>query len=168
MKRKPSRRAAEDAAYETGYCKPPKHTQFKPGQSGHPVGRPRGQRNFTTAVREALKEKMTIREGGRMRKLSKMDVVIQVALNKALKGDAKGLAAIVQLARWAGLMDDESDRSATESFSAEDQAILDDYLARRGVKPRALEGEDPGAEADKDRKKPNTKGDEDEEPEDKT
>jgi uncharacterized protein DUF5681 len=136
MKRKPSRRADDDDAYEIGYCKPPKHTQFKPGQSGHPVGRPRGQRNFTTAVREALKEKMTIREGGRMRKLSKMDVVIQVALNKALKGDAKGLAAIVQLARWAGLMDEQPELSCTESISAEDEAILGGYLERHGLKPQ--------------------------------
>jgi len=59
MKRKPSRRAAEDAPYEIGYCKPPKHTRFRPGQSGHPSGRPRGQLNFRTAVREALKEKIT-------------------------------------------------------------------------------------------------------------
>ena len=42
-----------------------------------------------------------------------------------------------------GLMDEEPDTSSTESLSAEDQAILDDYLARRGVKPRALEGEHP-------------------------
>jgi hypothetical protein len=165
MKRKPPRGPGQD--YEIGYCKPPKHTRFKPGQCGYPSGRPRGQRNFRTAIREALKEKMTVREGGRTRKLSKMDVVIQVALNKALKGDAKGLAAIVQLARWAGLMDEEPETSSTESLSAEDQAILDDYLARRGVKPRALEGEDPGAEAEKDRKKPKAKGGEDEEPEDK-
>jgi hypothetical protein len=165
MKRKPPRGPGKD--YEIGYCKPPKHTRFKPGQCGYPSGRPRGQRNFRTAIREALKEKMTIREGGRTRKLSKMDVVIQVALNKALKGDAKGLAAIVQLARWAGLMDEEPETSSTESLSAEDQAILDDYFARRGVKPSALKGEDPGAEAEKDQKKPNTKGGEDEEPEDK-
>ena len=89
MKRKPSRRAAKDAPYEIGYCKPPKHTRFKPGQSGHPSGRPRGQRNFRTAVREALKEKITIREGDRTRTVSKMDAIIQVTFNKALKGDAK-------------------------------------------------------------------------------
>ena len=67
MKRKPPRDPG-DAPYEIGYCKPPKHTRFKPGQSGHPSGRPRGQRNFRTAVREALQEKVTIREGERQRK----------------------------------------------------------------------------------------------------
>ena len=58
MERKTSRRAAEDAPYEIGYCKPPKHTRFKPGQSGHPSGRPPGQLNFRTAVRGALTHRL--------------------------------------------------------------------------------------------------------------
>jgi hypothetical protein len=135
MKRKTSRRAAEDAPYEIGYCKPPKHTRFKPGQSGHPSGRPRGQLNFKTAVKEALKEKITIREGDRTRTVSKMDAIIQVTFNKALKGDARGLVAFLQLVRWAGLMDEQPDLSSTESISAEDEAILAGFLERRGLKP---------------------------------
>ena len=136
MKRKPSRRAAEDALYEVGYCKPPKHTQFRPRQSGHPSGRPRGQLNFRTAVREALKEKITIREGDRTRTVSKMAAIIQVTFNKALKGDARGLVAFLQLIRWAGLMDEQPELSSTESISAEDEAILAGYLERQGLEPR--------------------------------
>jgi hypothetical protein len=135
MKRKPSRRAAEDAPYEIGYCKPPKHTRFKPGQSGHPSGRSRGQRNFRTAFRDAVKETVTIREGDRARNVSKMDAIIQVALNKALKGDAKAITAFIQLARSVGLMDEEPEVSSTESISAEDEAILAGYLERQGLKP---------------------------------
>ena len=142
MKRKP-RGPAEDSPYEVGYGKPPKHTRFKPGQSGHPSGRPRGQPNFRTAVREALQEKVAIREGDRQRKLSKMDAIIQVALTKALRGDAKGLAAIVQLVRWAGLMDEQPELSSTESISAEDEAVLAGFLERHGLKP----SKDPPAEA---------------------
>src|SRR5215213_6143909 len=33
--------ASVGASYEVGYRKPPRHTQFKPGQSGNPKGRPR-------------------------------------------------------------------------------------------------------------------------------
>ena len=89
MKRKPSR--AADAPYEVGDNKPPKDTRFEPGQSGHPKGRPRGHPNFRTAVREALQQKIAIREGHRTRTISKMDAIIQVTFNKALKGDAKVL-----------------------------------------------------------------------------
>ena len=38
-------RAVETSTGEVGYGKPPKHSQFKPGQSGNPQGRPKGSRN---------------------------------------------------------------------------------------------------------------------------
>jgi hypothetical protein len=157
MKRKPPRPGAEDASYEVGYCKPPKHTQFKPGQSGNCKGRPRGQRNFRTAVRDALQEKVTIREGDRSRSVSRMDAIIRVTFNNALRSDAKALAAFIQLARSAGLMDEEPELSSTKSISAEDEAILADYLERHGLKP----GEDPPAEEDVSDKQQSKKNPED-------
>ena len=99
------------------------------------MARPRGQRNFRTAVREALKEKITIREGDRTRTVSKMDGIIQVTFNKALKGDPRGLVAFLQLVRWAGLMDEEPELSSAESIGAEDEAILTAFLERHGLKP---------------------------------
>lgn len=141
MKRQSPRHPPEDASYEVGYCKPPKDTRFKPGQSGNPKGRPRGARNLRTAVREALQEKVEVREGGRMRKISKMDAIIQVTLNKGLKGDPKGLAAIVQLARMTGLMDEEPDTSANDNLSAQDQEIIANFLARQGSEVPELDTE---------------------------
>ena len=165
MKRQPPSHPPEDASYEVGYCKPPKDTRFKPGQSGNPKGRPRGARNLRTAFREALQEKVEVREGGRMRRIPKMDAIIQVTLNKGLKGDPKGLAAIVQIARMTGLMDEEPDTSANENLSAQDQAILEDFLARQGIEPSALDGEGSVADAGEDRKEPSAARDEDEKPE---
>ena len=143
MKRKPPRRPVEDAPYEIGYCKPPKHARFKPGHSGNPGGRPRGQRNFATAVRDAANRKITIREGGRARNVSKMDGIIEVTLNKALQGDFKAVAAFIQLARSAGLMDEEPEQTSTAS-SAEDEAVLAEYLERHGLKPH----KDPPSQAE--------------------
>ncbi len=165
MKRQPPRHPPENASYEVGYCKPPEDTRFKPGQSGNHKGRPRDARNLRTAVREALQEKVEIREGSRTRRISKMDAIIQVTLNKGLKGDPKGLAAIVQLARWTGLMDEEPDTSANANVSAQDQAILDDFLVRQGIEVPTRDGEGSVADAGKDRKEPNATEDENEKPE---
>ena len=43
-----------DDEYDVGYKKPPKRTQFKPGQSGNPRGRPKGTKNLKTDLAEAL------------------------------------------------------------------------------------------------------------------
>ena len=51
--------------YEVGYRKPPKHTQFKEGQSGNPAGRPKGTNNLKTDLIEELGEQILIREGDR-------------------------------------------------------------------------------------------------------
>ena len=134
MKRKPPRRPGEDAPYEIGYCKPPKHTQFKP-ESGNSKGRPRGQRNFRTAVRDALQEKVTIREGDRTRSVSRMDAIIRVTFNNALRSDAKALVAFLQFVRSAGLMDEQPELSSTETVSEEDEAIVAGYLERHGLNP---------------------------------
>ncbi|WP_445949374.1 DUF5681 domain-containing protein, partial [Sphingorhabdus sp.] len=47
-----------------GYGNPPKHSQFKKGQSGHPKGRPRGKRNMASLVAEVLAQKVTITANG--------------------------------------------------------------------------------------------------------
>lgn len=36
---------------------------FKPGESGNPAGKPKGTKNFTTLVREALQEVAKLKEG---------------------------------------------------------------------------------------------------------
>ena len=41
-----------------GYKRPPKATQFQKGQSGNPRGRPRGSKNLSTLISEALDEKL--------------------------------------------------------------------------------------------------------------
>jgi len=58
-----------------------------------------------------------------------------VALNKALKGDAKALVAFLQFVRWAGLMDEQPELSPTETISEEDEAIVAGYIERHGLNP---------------------------------
>ena len=47
-------------SYEVGYGKPPQHTRFKKGESGHPAGRPRGSTNVTSELKGLLAAKTTI------------------------------------------------------------------------------------------------------------
>jgi hypothetical protein len=45
---------------ERNYRKPPEASQFKPGQSGNPNGRPRGSQNFETDLQQMLRAPVEI------------------------------------------------------------------------------------------------------------
>jgi hypothetical protein len=73
--------------HKVGFGKPPKHTQFKKGQSGNPKGRPRGARNASTLLDEALKERVIISENGQRRTVTKLEAIMKQLVNRAAGGD---------------------------------------------------------------------------------
>jgi hypothetical protein len=75
--------------FSVGYGRPPVHSRFKPGQSGNPKGRRKGQRNVRTVVDGELSQRITVREGNRTRSLTKLDAFVVTLVNAALKGDAR-------------------------------------------------------------------------------
>ena len=82
-----------------GYGRPPVNRQFKPRQSGNPRGRPKGSKNFPTMFAEAMSRPVTVRDKkGKIRTLSKQELMVEVMVNKALAGDPKAFAMVVQFA----------------------------------------------------------------------
>jgi hypothetical protein len=80
-----------------GYGKPPVSKQFKPGKSGNPKGRPKGSLNLSTDLSAELGEKITVREDGRPRRISKQRALIKSLLAKGLQGDVRATAALLTL-----------------------------------------------------------------------
>lgn len=119
-----------DREYNVGYGKPPKHSQFKKGQSGNPKGRPKGSKNFSTHVRETLDLPVPIQEGGKTVQISTQKAALMRLREKALKGDQRALDRLLGLAQVYSR--DELDLTALEQLPETDQAILDRYLARKG------------------------------------
>jgi Family of unknown function (DUF5681) len=66
---------------------PPKHTQFQPGKSGNPGGRPKGSKNLSTLMMEAGRDPVSATIGGKTRKISKIQATTMQLATKAAGGD---------------------------------------------------------------------------------
>ena len=109
--------------YEVGYGKPPCHSRFQKGQSGNPRGRKKGSVNVETALRKALFELTTVREGGKIRKMATLEVGYTQLANKVAAGDLRALKLMTQLLEKFG-NDDDFRRPFTVVISKEDSCVL--------------------------------------------
>jgi hypothetical protein len=111
-----------------GYKKPPKHSQFKPGQSGNPKGRPKGTKNLATDLEEELKEIILVTEGGKQRETTKQRAMVKSLFAKALKGDVRAIGVLLK--QIADLEQSASTRTEPGTLSEDDNAILNDFRAQ--------------------------------------
>lgn len=126
--------AGTEPTYTVGRGKPPAHTQFKPGQSGNPRGRPRGSVDFGRALLAAASESVVITENGRKVRLSKFEVAARQVANKAAAGDPravellyKHLGSMVAVEPVAAPSSDQADLSFG---SEEDTQVLEAFVQR--------------------------------------
>ena len=122
--------------YEIGKGRPPKSTQFKPGQSGNPKGRPKGKRNFATELEEILTAPVPISENGRRRKVTSRMAALMKLRKKALEGDGRALDRYLELALAHAA--DEAAAAAERKLSAVEDEILARYVescAGQGSEP---------------------------------
>lgn len=135
-------KSADDS--EIGYCKPPKHTQFKKGQSGNPKGRPKTHRNFKTIVADILYEPVQIRQGERTRFVPFAEAWARKLASNALHGDSKAHATVLTLVKlYEGLLE-ESSGGEPQEILEDGERILADFFARNGEELTKKFGESVG------------------------
>jgi Family of unknown function (DUF5681) len=110
------KRNGKNGDQEGGYGKPPQGTQFRKGRSGNPKGRPRGSRNASTLLDQALKERVIVSENGRRRKVTKLEAILKQLVNKAAQGDHRATRLLLahQIPR---IEEHETSRSAAAERS---------------------------------------------------
>ena len=108
---------------EIGYGKPPKHSRFAKGQSGNPKGRPKGAKNIKTALEYELKAKVTLKEGDKVKTVTKTQAFAKTVVNKALSGDPRAAHILIALIKEFQLLN-EDEKNALSLLSEEDLAVL--------------------------------------------
>ena len=119
----------DDSKYSVGYKKPPRHTQFKPGQSGNVRGRPKGAKNFATVIEEELQVPIEVTEKGKRKRISKRQAIVKQTVNKAAAGDPKATSILLNEARF---YEGQSQLPVVKDalVSPEDQIVIDHIVQR--------------------------------------
>jgi hypothetical protein len=120
-----------DDDYAVGFGRPPRHTRFRPGVSGNPSGRPKGAKNLTTLVHEALNDPVLVAENGRRRKVSKREAIIKQLINRATQGDHKSTQMLLAIMQEIERRQEATDPAAT-TFDAGDEKAIEQLKTRLG------------------------------------
>jgi Family of unknown function (DUF5681) len=135
---------ASDQEYRVGPGRPPKEYQFKPGQSGNPKGaRPKPRSivpDLKALFEDALSGKVTLRQGEQEKIITKAAAGIEQLVNQFAKGDRHARRDVLTLAATLGVdlvpgRGDALAQSVATALSANDEALLADYVRRHAVQP---------------------------------
>ncbi len=138
MPKKRSKLAAKP--YDVGYRRPPKQFQFKKGQTGNPEGINRKASgsivpDLRALLQRALSARVKLRRGERDKVETKAAVGIEQLVDQFAKGDPRARRDLILVCEKFGV--DLTNRKALESaldevLSAEDEALLADFVKRHG------------------------------------
>src|SRR5690348_9947669 len=98
-RRRRAGRPDDEADYAVGYGKPPRHTRFKRGQSGNPQGRPKGSKNLTTLLTEALNEPVIVAENGGRRRITMRLAIIKQLVKRSANADLRAIKILLDIVR---------------------------------------------------------------------
>lgn len=115
--------------YEVGYGKPQEHTRWPKGHCPNPRGRPRRANTVAAILDRLLDAKVTIRSNGTTREVTRLEVLLMRAIDKAGKGDLPSCKFLIEMRqRFPTLMPDMNE---PKEIGADDHRIIEEYLKRR-------------------------------------
>jgi hypothetical protein len=78
-----------------GHKRPPSKTQFKPGKSGNPCGRPKRRLDMSSALNKAFNDKVVVTGLGKT--LTGMEAFVQSIVDRVLQGESKAIPELLRL-----------------------------------------------------------------------
>jgi hypothetical protein len=133
-----------DQEYRVGPGRPPKEHQFRPGQSGNPKGARRKSRSIELDLKvlfeRALSGKVTLRQGEQEKIITKAGAGIEQLVNQFAKGDRHARRDLLALAERLEVdlvagRGEALEQTVAAALSANDEALLADYVRRHAIQP---------------------------------
>lgn len=93
-------------SYTVGYKRPPKHSQFRPGQSGNPKGRPKRKQPKSNEILDTvINQKIRVTLDGKAQAVSALEALFRQIVANALKGDKTAAKLFLSLLDQHGYFD---------------------------------------------------------------
>ncbi|MDI3337933.1 DUF5681 domain-containing protein [Defluviimonas aestuarii] len=102
-----AKKTTTEGSKGVGYKNPPKHTQWKKGQSGHPSGKPTKSESLEAKLKKLAGKEIVVIQNGTPVSMTQDEAMLVAVLMKAMKGD---MAAVKFVADKLG----SGDASVTE------------------------------------------------------
>jgi hypothetical protein len=142
----PDRKSSGTPDYDVGYRRPPKATRFTAGKSGNPKGRPKGSRSIGAILQTIIRQKISVTENGKTRRMSALEVMFRRLVNDAMRSDARALKLLLSLVDRYG--DSPEAALHLDDVLAEDREILAQYLQEAAGSDPAPMRPDDGSRGD--------------------
>jgi hypothetical protein len=82
---------------DIGYGRPPKHSQFSPGRSGNPRGRPpKSPDKLAEAIGKVLDAQVQYKEKGRTKTATRHELRLRQLIQRAVAGDVGAAEALIR------------------------------------------------------------------------
>lgn len=108
---------------DVGYGKPPKHSQFKKGQSGNPSGQKKPAK-FDALFKAALMKQAKVPINGKTVTMTMLELILQQVVRKAANGDLPAIKTVLALTPFLPVEDVDD-----EPITAHQLAMLKDLIA---------------------------------------
>ena len=119
-------------SHQVGYGKPPRDSRFKAGQSGNPKGRKKGAKTIRGVMKAAINEKISVSIGGKTKRMTKLEAIVQKTIASSLSGDAASTRLFFQMLLITGLQHEVEDALSADHMDVlgqQDQAMFDRFLS---------------------------------------
>jgi hypothetical protein len=118
-----------DEPYAVGYGKPPKGSQFKPGQSGNPHGRKKKVPSVLDVLVREADRTIKVQINGTVKSLTKREVLARKLMQMAMEGDLHAARLVVPLLT-AGAAEAAASTDEASDFLMPDDDALERIVAR--------------------------------------